>query len=150
MREVQGQPLPLGINISGDHVNFSVAVPEGERCWLLLYRAGEEEPKERYEMTEAIGEVRFLALEGMDPADYEYNYMIGGEVTVDPYARGLAGRDIWGKERDIQKHEVRGVLSFPSIASWLTACMSGDLQSIHPREWRKKARFRVSWKSCLI
>ena len=82
MREVQGQPLPLGINISGDHVNFSVAVPEGERCWLLLYRAGEEEPKERYEMTEAIGEVRFLALEGMDPADYEYNYMIGGEVTV--------------------------------------------------------------------
>lgn len=66
MREVQGQPLPLGINISGDHVNFSVAVPEGERCWLLLYRAGEEEPKERYEMTEAIGEVRFLALEGMD------------------------------------------------------------------------------------
>ena len=110
MREVQGQPLPLGINISGDHVNFSVAVPEGERCWLLLYRAGEEEPKERYEMTEAIGEVRFLALEGMDPADYDYNYMIGGEVTVDPYARGLAGRDIWGKERDIQKHEVRGVL----------------------------------------
>lgn len=110
MREVQGQPLPLGINISGDHVNFSVAVPEGERCWLLLYRAGEEEPKERYEMTEAIGEVRFLALEGMDPADYEYNYMIGGEVTVDPYARGLAGRDIWGKERDVQKHEVRGVL----------------------------------------
>ena len=110
MREVQGQPLPLGINISGDHVNFSVAVPEGEGCWLLLYRAGEEEPKERYEMTEAIGEVRFLALEGMDPADYEYNYMIGGEVTVDPYARGLAGRDIWGKERDIQKHEVRGVL----------------------------------------
>ena len=110
MREVQGQPLPLGINISGDHVNFSVAVPEGERGWLLLYRAGEEEPKERYEMTEAIGEVRFLALEGMDPADYEYNYMIGGEVTVDPYARGLAGRDIWGKERDIQKHEVRGVL----------------------------------------
>lgn len=110
MREVQGQPLPLGINISGDHVNFSVAVPEGERCWLLLYRAGEEEPKEQYEMTEAIGEVRFLALEGMDPADYEYNYMIGGEVTVDPYARGLAGRDIWGKERDIQKHEVRGVL----------------------------------------
>lgn len=110
MREVQGQPLPLGINISGDHVNFSVAAPEGERCWLLLYRAGEEEPKERYEMTEAIGEVRFLALEGMDPADYEYNYMIGGEVTVDPYARGLAGRDIWGKERDIQKHEVRGVL----------------------------------------
>ena len=110
MREVQGQPLPLGVNVSGDHVNFSVAVPEGERCWLLLYRAGEEEPKERYEMTEAIGEVRFLALEGMDPADYEYNYMIGGEVTVDPYARGLAGRDIWGKERDIQKHEVRGVL----------------------------------------
>lgn len=110
MREVQGQPLPLGVNVSGDHVNFSVAVPEGERCWLLLYRVGEEEPKERYEMTEAIGEVRFLALEGMDPADYEYNYMIGGEVTVDPYARGLAGRDIWGKERDIQKHEVRGVL----------------------------------------
>ena len=41
MKEIEGRPLPLGVTISEDEVNFSVAVPEGKECRLLLYRAGE-------------------------------------------------------------------------------------------------------------
>ena len=91
-------------------MNFSVAVPEGKQCELLLYKAGSAAPAEQFPMEESVGEVHFLAVEGLDPAEYEYNYRIDGEVVVDPYARGLAGREAWGTERDAQKHEVRGVL----------------------------------------
>lgn len=110
MRAKKGKPLPLGISITGSSVNFSVAVPEGKQCELLLYKAGSAAPAEQFPMEESVGEVHFLAVEGLDPAEYEYNYRIDGEVVVDPYARGLAGREAWGTERDAQKHEVRGVL----------------------------------------
>lgn len=110
MRAERGKPLPLGITISKDHVNFSIAVPEGKTCELLLYQPGETRPSLRYEMKDSVGEVHFLALYGLDPGMYEYNYLIGDEVVTDPYARALAGRDVWGKQRDVKKHEVRGIL----------------------------------------
>ena len=110
MKEIEGRPLPLGVTISEDEVNFSVAVPEGKECRLLLYRAGESEPCAAYPMDMAVGEVRYLALKGLAPSDYEYNYMIDGEVVADPYAKALAGREVWGRKREMQNHEVRGIL----------------------------------------
>lgn len=112
MKITEGRPLPLGVTVYKDNVNFSTAVPEGKECWLLLYKDGETAPSERFELKAeyAVGEVRFLAIEGMEVSRYEYNYMVGGEILVDPYARGLSGRECWNEARDIQKHEVRGRL----------------------------------------
>jgi glycogen operon protein len=31
----------------------------------------------------------------LNPSEYEYNYLMDGEVVVDPYARAVIGRDIW-------------------------------------------------------
>ena len=38
-----------------------------------------------------IGEVRFLALQGLDTEKYEYNFQIDERVWIDPYVRELAG-----------------------------------------------------------
>lgn len=107
MEKTQGMPLPLGVTILQDRVNFSVAACEDRKCELLLYRAGERKPCEVFSMEEMTGGVRYLALTGLDASQYEYNYKIDDEVVVDPYARSLAGRVSWREERDIQKHEVR-------------------------------------------
>lgn len=110
MRAEKGKPLPLGVSVSEGEVNFSIAVPEGKRCELLLYEAGRNRPIRCFEMNESIGEVRFLKLTGLDPENYEYNYRIEDEIVTDPLARALAGRETWGKERSLAKHEIRGVL----------------------------------------
>lgn len=110
MKEKAGRPLPLGVTIHGNAVNFSTAVPQGKECQLLLYRAGELEPCMTCEMKQEIGEVRYLELEDITPSDYEYNYQIDGKIVVDPYAKALAGRGNWGEERDVQKSEVRAIL----------------------------------------
>lgn len=94
----------------GNAVNFSVAVPQEKECQLLLYRARAKKPSAIYEMNREIGEVRYLALEGLEPSKYEYNYRIGGKIVVDPYVKAIAGRKTWGRVCDIQKHEVRGIL----------------------------------------
>lgn len=110
MRRAAGRPQPFGVAAEKDRVNFAVQVPQGKKCELLIYEAGKCTPKYRFEMPEedGIGEVRFLALEEIDPAQYEYNYRIGKHVKIDPYVKELAGKESFGKKKDVQKHEVRG------------------------------------------
>ena len=89
MREVQGYPLPLGVQISKDRVNFSIAVPADKDCQLLLYRTGRKKPCRQFDMKPMIGEVRCIALEDIEPGDYEYNYLINKEVVTDPYVNSV-------------------------------------------------------------
>ncbi|MCI6122262.1 MAG: alpha-amylase family glycosyl hydrolase [Lachnospiraceae bacterium] len=110
MKEIQGRPLPLGVTMIGNTMNFSVAVPQEKECQLLLYHAGEKKPCMSFGMKKSIGEVRYIALEDIDPSEYEYNYEMDGEIVVDPYVKALAGREKWGQARDVQMHEVRGKL----------------------------------------
>lgn len=119
MKRVQGRPLPLGVSRREGGVNFAIEVGQGQRCELLLYKKGTHIPEEIIEMPEecAVGEIRYLALAGSKLSNYEYNYRIDGEIVVDPYARALAGREIWNEKRDIQKHEVRAKV-LPARYDW--------------------------------
>ena len=110
MKRVEGFPQPLGVTEIDGKINFAVSVPAGKCCELLLYRAGKQEPVEVFEMKEkdGIGEVRFLALEGIRPDAYEYNYRIGGHMCVDPFAKGVARTREFGVRPDVERHEIRG------------------------------------------
>lgn len=151
MRRAEGSPLPLGVTAGEDRVNFSVAVPEGKECKLLLYPVGEKSPCESFRMTDSVGEVRCLALEEIDSDLYEYNYEIDGVVTADPYVHALAGKTVWGQEADIKKHEVRGRLSacdydweddkFPKLAYHETIAYS-----LHVRGFTKDSASGIKHK----
>lgn len=110
MKKLQGYPLPLGVTVAESEVNFSIAVEKNKSCRLLLYKSGEAVPAKIYEMPEkhAVGEVRHLALKGLEADAYEYNYCIDEKVVIDPYVKAIAGREKWGEPGDVQKHEVRG------------------------------------------
>ena len=93
MKKTTGKPQPFGAAVERDRVNFSVQVPSGKTCELLLYRRGKAQPAARFEMPEqeGIGEVRFLAVEGIEAEKYEYNFEIGGKVYIDPYVKEITG-----------------------------------------------------------
>ncbi len=112
MEKTTGRPQPFGAAVEQDRINFSVQVPRGKSCELLLYRKGKTRPEARFEMPEkeGVGEVRFLAVQGIDAEKYEYNFEINGEVTIDPYAREITGKKTFGLERDLAAHEIRGKL----------------------------------------
>ncbi len=110
MKKVEGYPQPLGVTTKQNKVNFAVSVPAGKKCELLLYRAGKTEPAYVYDMPEeeGLGEIRFLAVEGLDGHKYEYNFKIDDRVMLDPYVRELARTRKFGEAPDISRHEVRG------------------------------------------
>ena len=112
MNRTTGRPQPFGAAVEQERINFSVQVPQGTSRALLLYRKGKMQPAVRFEMPEeeGIGEVRFLAVEGIDAGKYEYNFEINGKVTIDPYVREITGKKVFGRERDLSAHEIRGKL----------------------------------------
>ncbi|MCL2864993.1 MAG: alpha-amylase family glycosyl hydrolase [Lachnospiraceae bacterium] len=110
MKEMQGFPQPLGVTITKECVNFSVQVPFGKTCDLLLYKNGEKEPAFVCSMpeTQSIGEVRFLALSGFEPKEYGYHYAIDGRQCLDPYVKELTKRQTFGGAFSLESGDVVG------------------------------------------
>ena len=112
MTRKAGKPIPLGAEVKKNEVNFAVEVPQGKTCELLLYKKGSKTPKISFDMPrqDQTGDVRFLALSDFPADAYEYNYRIDEEIYVDPYAKKLAGTEKFNDKKNIQAHEIRGVL----------------------------------------
>ena len=110
MREVQGYPYPMGVTIKKDRTNFAAAVPKGKPCQLLIYKIGRKEPEYEFDLPgeKAVGEVRFLALEGFDPSEYEYLYRVEEKLWIDPYVKKLTGHRVFGQKEDFQAGQIRG------------------------------------------
>jgi len=98
-----------GVMKVGEDVNFSIAAADGKRCSLLLYKKGTKEVAASIPMGSSarFGDMHSIAIERLPVEEYEYNYLIDGQVVTDPYARELAGREVWGV-RPEGKGSVRG------------------------------------------
>lgn len=133
MKKTAGRPQPFGTVVEGTVVNFAVQVPAGKKCELLLYREGKAHPECTFDMPEeeGIGEVRFLAVEGLDAEKYEYNFRIDEKVCLDPYVREIAGKKAFGKKRDLQEHEMRGKLVSPEY------------------DWEDDKRLHIPWNEVI-
>ena len=81
MKTAEGFPFPQGCTVEGKNVNFSVAVPEGQTCELILYKRGGRASVFSKEMlrSDVAGNLRFLSVDLDDPEAYEYCYRIGGK-----------------------------------------------------------------------
>lgn len=100
----------LGALVEEDGITFSAAVPSEENVDLILYPRGKQEiagelpfPRQHY-----TGIVRTMKVAGISPEDYEYNFRVGGQVTVDPAARVVRGREGYGDFTPRGEHQVRG------------------------------------------
>lgn len=91
MNQLQGMPLPLGVTVTEERMNFSVAVSGECTCELCLYEKGAEDPYAVLEMkpNPMSGNVRCLALERTKKAQ-AYLYRIDGEPWMDPRAKAIA------------------------------------------------------------
>lgn len=106
-----GNPGCLGATKNSRGVNFAVVVRDRRECSLLLYSKGSAEPEQEIVFTEEMRFEDVCAVQVLSlPADgYEYNYVIDGVVTVDPYARLVRGRERWGVCPE-GEHTVRSAL----------------------------------------
>jgi len=107
-----GHVFPFGASICEDGVNFSVFSRDATGCTLVLYHHGQKDPFVEIPFPNAfrIGNVYTMLVFGINIETTEYGYRFDGEyqpekglwfdkeqVLLDPYARSVSGRSVWGK-----------------------------------------------------
>ncbi len=110
-----GKPLPFGATVVPGGVNFSLFSRHATSCELVLFRIGEREPFAIIPFPDAyrVGNVFTLVVFDLDIESIEYAYRLDGpdnpseghrfdktRYLLDPYARVVSGRDVWGTTPD--------------------------------------------------
>ena len=109
MKTAVGFPFPQGCTVEGQTANFSVAVPEGQTCELIIYKKGARASAFLQEMpySDVAGNLHFLSVVLEQPEDYEYCYKIGGKIVPDPYGKAFSGREHWSVSKGKEKRKLR-------------------------------------------
>lgn len=109
MKTAVGFPFPQGCTVEGQTANFSVAVPEGQTCELIIYKKGAKASAFSQEMpySDVAGNLHFLSVVLEQPEDYEYCYKIGGKIVPDPYGKAFSGREHWSVSKGKEKRTLR-------------------------------------------
>lgn len=123
-----GKQIPFGATIVPGGVNFSIYSSHARSCVLVLFEKGGSQPLVEIPFPDAfrIGNVFAMVVFDLDYETIEYGYRMDGpfdppaghrfdatRVLLDPYARAIGGRDVWGAPpnwQDIYQH--RGRLTF--------------------------------------
>ena len=110
-----GRVFPFGATVTDGGVNFSIFSKEATGCTLLLYHHGCAEPFVEIPFPEEfrIGNVYTMMVFGINIETTEYGYRFDGryepekgyrfdqtKVLLDPYAKSISGRSVWGREPD--------------------------------------------------
>jgi isoamylase len=110
-----GRPFPFGATLVPGGVNFSIFSRYATSAALVLFRKGAPEPYAEIPFPDEfrIGNVFTMVVFDLDFEDLEYGYRMDGpfdpqnghrfdvtKVLLDPYARTIGGRDVWGRPPD--------------------------------------------------
>lgn len=123
-----GRPLPFGTTLVPGGVNFSIYSSYATDCTLVLFKKHQKEPVAEIPFPDEfrIGDVWTMTVFNLDYETVEYGYRMDGpldiqaghwfntdKVLMDPYAKIIGGRDIWGEEPDwSDPYQHRSRLSF--------------------------------------
>ncbi len=111
-----GHVFPFGASlVEGDGIHFSVFSADATGCTLVLYHHSQREPFAEIPFPPEfrIGNVYSMIVFGLDIENLEYGYRFDGpwdparglwfdrnRVLLDPYARSVSGRSVWGAAPD--------------------------------------------------
>jgi glycogen operon protein len=107
-----GQPFPFGASVVPGGINFSIYSNYATAATLVLFKRGAAEPFAEIPFIRdfRMGNVVSMVVLDLDPDEIEYGYRLDGpfmpreghrfdrtKILLDPYAKSIGGRDVWGK-----------------------------------------------------
>ena len=120
-----GRAFPFGASFVPGGVNFSIYSRFATGCTLVLFEKGEPEPLAEipFPAEFRIGNVYTMVVFDLGYENIEYGYRMYGphdpqtghrfdpsKILMDPYAKVIGGRDVWGKTPDwddVYQHRAR-------------------------------------------
>ncbi|MDJ0687511.1 MAG: glycogen debranching protein GlgX [Xenococcaceae cyanobacterium MO_188.B32] len=121
----RGRPEPFGATLVPGGVNFSIFSSHATSCTLVLFQKHDSKPMAEIPFPEEfrIGNVYCMVVFDLNYEELEYGYRMDGpnnfqeghwfdrsKILMDPYAKIIGGRDVWGVEPDwnnLYQHRAR-------------------------------------------
>ena len=121
----RGKPFPFGATLVPGGINFSIYSRHADSCTLVLFKKYADQPMAEIPFPEEfrIGNVYSMVVFDLDYENLEYGYRFEGannfaeghwfdpsKILLDPYAKIIGGRDVWGVTPDwdnIYQHRAR-------------------------------------------
>jgi len=115
----KGRAFPFGATFVPNGVNFSIYSRYATACSLVLFEQGASEPLVEIPFPNEyhIGNVFTMVVFDLPYENIEYGYRMEGpfepqngqhfdrtKILLDPYAKVIGGRDVWGVEPDWNGH----------------------------------------------
>ncbi|HJZ57238.1 MAG TPA: glycogen debranching protein GlgX [Gemmataceae bacterium] len=113
-----GRAFPFGATFVPGGANFSVYSSHATACTLVLFEQGQHDPLVEIPFPDSfrIGNVFAMTVFDLDYENLEYGYRLTGpfdpttghrfdpsKVLLDPYAKAVTGRDVWGTPPDWER-----------------------------------------------
>lgn len=110
-----GRPFPLGATLVPGGINFSIFSAHATACTLVLFQKQSSKPMAEIPFPDEfrVGNVYSMVVFNLDYENIEYGYRMDGpnhfqnghwfkqdKVLLDPYAKMISGRDVWGVTPD--------------------------------------------------
>ncbi len=114
----RGRPYPFGATFVPEGVNFAVFSSYATACKLVLFEKGQPKPIAEIPFPEEfrIGNVFAMIVFDLDHENIEYGFRMEGpynpreghrfdasKILLDPYAKSIGGREVWGVEPNWQE-----------------------------------------------
>lgn len=101
----EGNYLTLGATVAKNQVTFTFEGEKEDICRIVLVSKSSQE-REIIEVPAeySVGALRSVTISGISLQEYNYIYEINGTETLDPYAKVVVGREVWGEEERMKKH----------------------------------------------
>lgn len=106
----KGNYEKMGLIREKDRAIFTFAGEKEDTCFIVLVDVKEEnEIRIMVPPEYCFGSLRSIEISGISMDKYLYYYEVNGKKYVDPYARGIAGREVWNdKSRADKNYKVYG------------------------------------------
>lgn len=109
---LKGNPLPLGVTVKEDGINFSVSLPNETKCILNIYDRKTKEKLDSYLLTkeDKVGSIFSIFLKNINKDQCIYRYETKEKEFIDPYAKYIIGRDEFGCYQKNSEKDTFGAL----------------------------------------
>ncbi len=115
----RGNYEKMGLLRERDRATFTFAGEKEDACFVVLVDEKEEQEIRILVPPEyCFGSLRSIQISGIPMDKFYYYYEVNGKKYLDPYARGIAGREVWN-EIDRAEKDYRVYATFPNMNfSW--------------------------------
>ena len=149
----EGNYKDQGITVYHKGYQVAVAAKNVQSLSIVLYNNTDEKEEIELPLAYRKGNLYSYYIEGIDLKNREYHFEINGKTEMDPYAKVITGREVWGEKRnseDVKCKHVKEKYDWEEDELPKVPSHEMIIYKLHPRGFTKHKTSKVRHKGTFL